>query len=177
MKTFKKLALILTLSIGLTACGTTAPVASYESKTIANNDCKCSVEIPTTWSEEFDFHPEAVIQAGSLDSEELFMVLSIEKGNFKDVTAEQYGEYVIEGVQESADDSKVHRREAIEINGLKGMQFEVYAVIDKQETLNIFTFLDTPERFYQVVAWSTSGGFPLVEDRLLEVVRSFRVMP
>lgn len=163
----------------LTACGSPESIAlSYEAKTLSNDDCRCTVEVPNNWDETLDFHPQGSIEAGNFDTEELFMVLHLEKQPGQEtISVRDYGNYVLEGVESSADTFTVNSAQEITINGLPGYQVEVSAVIDQQESINIFTFLGDEENFYQIVAWSSNVGFPIVEGRLYEATSTFRVLP
>ena len=78
----------------------------------------------------------------------------------------------MESVVENAEitDSK-----PIEINGLRGRQFEVKGSVEKLRVTYIFFVLETEEQYYQIMSWTLTSRFQKNKPILRDVMSSFKL--
>ena len=65
---------------------------------------------------------------------------------------------------------------SLKINGFDAKQFEASGTVDKIKIKYIFTVVDTPDHFYQIVAWTLTSKFEENKPALLDVISSFKLV-
>jgi hypothetical protein len=62
------------------------------------------------------------------------------------------------------------------VNGFEAQRFEMRGEIDKIKGFFIFTLIDTPDTYYQIMSWTMDSMSDKNKPKLLEVSDSFQLV-
>lgn len=152
MKPAVKLAcLLLSAIVALTGCGAGGPDLTET----LNSDNGLQMRIPDTWSADDQLNPVAVIQASNREAESYVVVISDLKDDLaEDATLEEFGEIAVEEFVSSLSDTEVTAPAEVEGSELDALRYGVTASADELELSYLFTVMETPDSFIQVIAWT-----------------------
>jgi hypothetical protein len=144
-------------------------------KVMTSTDGKCQLTVPRNWSVQKDLNDDAVIQAGNLRAEQYAVVISDTKVDFTDeMNLLGITELVRNGLAETVPDPIFSENKPVTVNGYSALQFEVSGSVDKIRARWIYTIVDSPKNFHQIIAWSLASKYEANKPVFLEVINSFR---
>ncbi|NHW38012.1 hypothetical protein GQF04_26245 [Paenibacillus aceris] len=92
---------------------------------------------------------------------------------------DDYQEIIIDQMKsnDTITDFKVTSEEDLTVNGFAAKQTEIHSVINKSiNAAYQITFIETKDRFYQVIFWTTAKQMISSRGDLSKIVSSFREM-
>lgn len=149
------LCLILTGTVLLAACGSEPNL----SKTLTSEN-GLEMRIPDSWTEDSALNPGADLQASNREAESYVVVISDLKQDLQeDVTLEEFGDFAVQQFMAGLNDpdlsfADLDEPERVESSGLEGLRYEISASPDDLDLSYLFTVIESPDRFTQVVAWT-----------------------
>jgi hypothetical protein len=148
---------------------------SQAPKVIAGGDGKTSLTVPDKWRPLTTLHEEAKLQAADVVAEQYAIVISESKAGFADdMTLDDFTELIMTAPKEAVTDLKVADPAPFEVNGYQARQFEAAGTVDKIKIKWIFTTIEAPKNFHQIVMWTTPAKFEENEKIFQDVVKSFQ---
>ena len=144
-------------------------------KVIIGTDGKCQLTVPGSWSAQKDLNDDANIQVGNLIAEQYAVVISEPKIDFtSEMGLSGFADLVRKGINESIKTPILSENQSLQINGYPALQFEVSGSVDNIRARWIYTVIDAPENYYQIIAWTLNSKYDTNRPVLLEVAGSFR---
>jgi len=144
-------------------------------KVVTATDNKCQLTVPGNWQTRTDLHEEAALQTANLLSDQYAIVISESKADFnEDILLEDYTDLLKRSTKMKVSDVTFTESKLLEINGYPASQYEAEGSVDKIKIKWIFTVINAPKHFHQVVAWTTPSRFEQNKPVLTEVINSFK---
>lgn len=75
--------------------------------------------------------------------------------------------------EETLGNAKLGKVNKVVINGYQARQFEASGTVDKINARYIFTVIDTPDAYYQVMSWTLASAYSKNKKKLLGVTATF----
>lgn len=175
---FKLLPVILLLFVGL-GCSAINQIKkkveeSTKPKVLQCTGGKCQLTVPGSWNVETDLNDGANFQAGNRLKEQYAIVISESKTDFTgEVTLDDYVDIISKDISTRISDAKISDTKTLTINGYPAKQFEVSGSFNNIKANWIYTFVDAPKNFHQVLTWTLASKYEENKPVLLDVVNSF----
>lgn len=153
--TLRLLCLLLTTTALLAACGGGANL----SKTLTSEN-GLEMQVPDSWSEDSTLNPRADLQASNREAESYVVVISDLKQDLREgVTLEEFGDFAVQQFTAGLNDPDLSTAEwdepeRVDISGLDGLRYEISASPGDLDLSYLFTVIESPDRFIQVIAWT-----------------------
>lgn len=153
--TLRLLCLLLATTVLLAACDG----GSDLSKTLSSEN-GLEMRVPDSWSEDSTLNPGADLQASNRDAESYVVVISdLKRDLVEGLTLEEFGDFAVEQFIEGLNDPNLTfgdlgEPEPVESSGLDGLRYEVSASPGDLDLSHLFTVIESPDRFIQVIAWT-----------------------
>lgn len=140
-------------------------------KEFKSEDGMMSITLPANWNKQTDLMKDADIQVTKIDTEDYLGIISEDKDVFaKDATLEDYHKLIMENQKNAGalENLKFHDPVKIQVDGRDALQFEVTGEVSKVKIAYLFTLVDHPKHFTQVIFWTIDQYFndkkPLYQD-------------
>lgn len=144
-------------------------------KVLDCTDRRCQLTVPGRWQVETDLNDSANFQAGNRFAEQYAIVISESKKDFTDeTTLDDYVELISKDIPNVINDAEVSETRSLTINGYPAKQFEVGGSVDKIRAKWIYTFVEAPKNYHQILTWTLTSKYEENKPVLLEVVNSFK---
>ena len=131
--------------------------------------------MPGSWKIEKDLNDVANFQAANPLAEQYAIVISESKQDFSgDMSLDDYVELITKDIETRITDAEISETRSMTINGYPAKQFEVSGSVEKIKARWIYTFVDAPKNFHQILAWTIASKFDSNKPVLLDVVNSFK---
>ncbi len=144
-------------------------------KVITSTDGKCQLTVPASWSPQKDLNDDANIQAGNLLAEQYTVVISETKVDFTDdMDLNGFTEIVRKGIGETIKTPIVSEIRPLMVNGYPAVQFDVTGSVDNIKARWLYTIVDTPKNYHQILAWTLNSKYEANKPVFLEVINSFK---
>lgn len=176
-QTILALGLILFVALGCNLASQIKKQAekSDAPKVINATDNTCQLTVPGSWQIRTDLHEEATLQAANLLAEQYAVVISESKSNFtEDILIRDYTDLLIRSTTMKVPDATFSEIKSATINGYEANQFEADGSVDKIKIKWLFTVINAPRHFHQIVTWSTPTRYEKNKDVFLGVINSFK---
>lgn len=175
----KVLPLIILLVVGLGCSAINQLKKKVEEtqkpKVLDCTDRKCQLTVPGDWSVETDLNDVANFQAGNRFKEQYAIVISESKSDFTgEVTLDDYVEIISKDIENRITDAKISETKTLTIGGYPAKQFEVSGAIGSIKAKWLYTFIDAPKNFHQILAWSIASKFDENTPVFSDVINSFK---
>ncbi|MGF7047957.1 hypothetical protein J2T13_002463 [Paenibacillus sp. DS2015] len=142
-----------------------------ETAEFTSEDGMMTISLPANWNKQSNLMEDADIQASKIDSEDYLGIISEDKELFADdTTLEEYHKLIVESQTNSGvlENLKIHDPVKTQVDGRDALQFEVTGEITKVKVAYLFTLVDHPHHFTQVIFWTIDQYFndrkPLYQD-------------
>lgn len=144
-------------------------------KVLECTDRKCQLTVPGSWKIEKDLNDVANFQAANKISEQYAIVISESKQDFTgDVSLDYYVELITKDINTQINDAQIGETKSIMVNGYPAKQIEVSGSVEKVKAKWIYTFIDAPKNFHQILAWTIASKYDANKPVLLGVIDSFK---
>lgn len=148
---------------------------AQEPQVVSATDGKSQLTVPGTWSTQKDLNDNATIQTGNLLAEQYAIVISESKEDFTDkMTLNEYVDIIRKSAKETLNDAVLTENRSLTINGYPAVQFEVDGSVSNIKAKWLYTLVDAPKNFHQILAWSSASKFEKNKSVFLEVINSFK---
>lgn len=148
---------------------------SQKPKVLECTDRKCQLTVPGNWKTETDLNDVANFQAGNRFAEQYAIVISDSKQDVtEEMTLDDYAELILKDFKTKVENVEQTDTKTLTISGYPAKQMEFSGVIDKIKIKWIYTFVDTPKNFHQIMAWTTFSQYESNKSVLLDVINSFK---
>lgn len=138
-------------------------------------DRKCQLTVPGSWKTQTDLNDVANLQAANPLAEQYAIVISESKQDFTgDVSLDDYVELITKDINTRITDAQITETRSITISGYPAKQIEVSGSVEKVKAKWIYTFIDAPKNFHQILAWTIASRYDSNRPVLLEVINSFK---
>jgi hypothetical protein len=163
-------AAVIAVVLGLVACKEPAP------KVVVARNGSAQMTVPGNWKEDPDLNDEADVQASRRLSELYAMVLSEPRGPLGDANVDEVSELTrsrqLASFTGASEKGPVRRI----IHGHPAVQYELRGAGENGlRIVMLHTVIETPERFLQVLAWTTEERWEKHQERLQKIVDSVQV--
>lgn len=182
MKIYRRLTLTVIYLIAATGFGCSAISQikkqvdkSQSPQTIRCTDGKCELTVPGSWSAQTALNEQANLQAANPFAEQYLIVIAESKADFTGkMNLDDYKEIILENVRATVTDPVISDGRTVVVNGYPARQFEVAGSIKNIKANWIYTLVDAPKNYHQILAWSTASKFEANKPILLEAINSFK---
>jgi bifunctional DNA-binding transcriptional regulator/antitoxin component of YhaV-PrlF toxin-antitoxin module len=148
---------------------------TQQPKTLIGIDGKCQITIPGGWREDKQLNEKGVIQASNRLNEQYVLVMSNDKQDFaKSMTLSGITKLLREDLSENITEAETTAPIPTTVNGYPAEQFEASGSVQGIKVKYVYTVVDMPQNYYQILAWSLASRFDANKPQLLEVVNSFQ---
>lgn len=182
MKTYKIkiLTLIILFAAANFGCSAISQIKkevdkSQSPQTLRATDGKSELTVPGTWSVQKGLNDQATLQAANPFAEQYAIVMSESKMDFTDdMNLDGYTKIMLDNVRETITDPVISETKSLTVNGYPARQFEVGGSVQNIKASWIYTLIDAPQNYHQILTWSTASKFGQNKPVLLEAVNSFK---
>ncbi len=144
-------------------------------QTIIGTDNRAQLTVPGNWQKRTDLHDEAEIQAANLFKEQYVIVMSESKIDFSDdLTLKDFTDLIIGSTKKTINDVVITEVKTVKVNGYDANQFEITGTVDKVKARWLYTLIEAPNNFHQIVTWSLQSKFEQNRETFMEVINSFK---
>lgn len=148
---------------------------TQQPKVLTAADGTCQLSIPGGWVEDKALNDEAVIQTSHRFDELYVVVMSNNKADFTtDVTLDSLTQILRKNMSESVQQAESSNPTSTYISGNPARQFEMSGAVDGIKIKYIYTVVEAPKYYYQIISWTLASRFDGNKSKLLEVVDSFK---
>jgi hypothetical protein len=158
------------------------PNAEIPLKVAQATDGKSEVELLDGWTEETDLHESAEIQIAERSKDLYLIVLSenkesLQQEEFEDLSLDTYATVTLELLnQRLTEPELVQDATSMQVQDYPAVQYQIQGSIDGVTAKYLFTVVDTGDRFYQILAWTTPEQFASHEDDFQKIVQSLQIL-
>ena len=176
----RKMAPLFLLLIFSLGCGLINQVKkqveeSKKPKVINSTDNKCQLTVPGSWNLEKDLNDVANLQVANRFAEQYTIVISESKQDFgPKMDINKFTDLIRKEVPTAVPGAFITENNPITINGYPAVQFEVEGSIDDIKAKWLYTMVDAPNNFHQIIAWSLNSKYEKNKPVFLEVINSFK---
>jgi hypothetical protein len=178
--TIKTLSPILVLAVFVLGCSYFNQVKKeiekvQEPQIMTATDGKSQLSVPGTWSAQKDLNDNASIQAGNLLAEQYAIVISESKEDFSSkMTLNDYADVIRKSAKQTLTDAVLTETKPVTINGYPAVQFEVDGSVSNIKAKWLYTLVNAPNNFHQILAWSTASKYEKNKPVFVDVINSFK---
>ena len=144
--------------------------------TITSPDGLASIVLPSGWKQEQaqELHDQADLQASDRANEMYVIVMSENKEDFRDMTAEKHSQFTRSALTEKLESPEVSAPAQVTTGGLTGTQYEIRGGVDNLNIAYLHTTVESPTHFHQILAWTLKSRFDKNRPVLDAVIQSFK---
>lgn len=151
--------------------------ADKETQTITSNDNKSQLTVPGSWDKALNVNNDASLQTGNLIKGQYAIVITESKEELKGiVTLKDFADIVKKTAKENVllQGMETGETRSLTINGYPAMQFEANGTAAGVKLNWIYTMIDGPKNYHQVLTWSLANKYVENKPVLLDVANSFK---
>jgi len=144
-------------------------------QTLTASDGSSQIVVPGNWQTRSDLNDEATIQAGNLIGEVYVVVLRESKEDYgKKTDLDFFTNLVRDNFKGTVTEPVLSEPISLNINGHAAKQFETGGEMDNINIKYIYTTVETPKNYYQIITWTLASRYTENKVKLLEVSNSFK---
>jgi hypothetical protein len=171
--------LVMSFTLGCSLFNQMKKQAEADKKTqvITATDNKSELTVPGSWEKQSGLNNEAAIQVANLIGGQYAIVITESKKDLgSDITLQQFADAVKENTTKNVLIQNVVMSEPkpITINGYPAVQFESNGTAAGIKLNWIYTLINAPKNYHQVITWSLAAKYEQNKPVLLEVANSFK---
>lgn len=143
-------------------------------KTFTSEDGSVQVIASEDWKTT-DIHEQAILQIANRAKNKYIIVIDESKVDFADkTTIFDFAKLVLDGMKETTENVSVSEPTKVIINNYPGLQYYFQGEVDKIKVSYNISLIDTPETFYQVIAWSLQSNFDEYKEEFKTIISTFK---
>ncbi|MDQ6787707.1 MAG: hypothetical protein M3033_12940 [Acidobacteriota bacterium] len=144
-------------------------------QTITCTDGRCQLTVPGSWSIQTDLNKEANFQAANPLAEQYAIIISEAKTDFPPKTnLDGYAELIKQNAKKTTVDPVFSETKTIVVNGYPARQFELSGTINNIKANWIYTLVEAPKNYHQVLMWTIDSRYAANKPVLLEAANTFK---
>lgn len=178
---FNQIIALAILVFSVLGCSVLRQIPEMLSKTqppkdFVSTDGKVRLTAPGNWRVEKTLNDQAVLQI-SYPLQELYaIIIPDEKSTMpKGTDLDSFSDMVRGNMEKALSNSILKETTSTTVNGFEARRFEMQGEFNKVKGVFIFTLIDTPDTFYQVMSWTVDSMSKKNKPKLLEVSDSFNL--
>lgn len=150
--------------------------ADKKPQVITAGDNKSQLTVPGTWEKQRGLNNEASLQAAYLMGGQYAIVITESKKEIGTVSLQEFADAVKENTKKNVllQDIVMSEPKLMTINGYPAAQFETSGTAAGIKLNWIYTLVDAPKNYHQVITWSLAQKYEQNKPVLLEVANSFK---
>lgn len=142
---------------------------------IISTDGKAQITVPGTWKQETELNELATLQVSNPFSDLYVIAIPNSKEDFTDeFNLDKITDLSREEMSNNVSNAETTNPVPTIVNGAPARQFEINGTVEGIKARYIYTVVDAPSSYYQILAWTTASKFESNKNTLLEVVNSFK---
>jgi hypothetical protein len=151
--------------------------AGKKTEVITSTDNKTQLTIPGSWDKQTNLNDDATLQVANLIGGQYAIVISESK---KDLGTELSLQDLTDAAKENTtknvllENVVMGEPKPVTINGYPAVQFESNGMAAGIKLNWIYTLIDAPKNYHQVITWSLASKYEQNKPVLLEVANSFK---
>lgn len=144
-------------------------------KTFTSEDDSVQLVAYEDWKINTTLNEQAIIQIANMAQDKYLIIIEESKIDFADdTTILDYASLVLEGMEETAENVSVSELTDLTINNNPALQYYFHGEVDKVKVSFNITVIETPEYFYQVLAWSLQSSFDEHKEEFRSIISTFK---
>jgi hypothetical protein len=148
---------------------------SQKPKTVSSTDNKSQLTVPGNWSIEKDLNQEATLQVANRFAEQYAIVISESKQDFPaKFDLDSFADIIMKNAKQTITSPIVSEIKTITINGYPAKQFEIEGTLDNIKAKWLYTMVDAPKNYHQILNWTLVSRYEQNKPVFLELINSFR---
>jgi hypothetical protein len=145
-------------------------------KTVVSTDNKVELTVPASWSIQTNLNEQANLQVGQPLQELYTIIIPDSKANIdQSVDLEFLADSIRKNTEQSLTNGTTTDLVSLKIDGFEAKQFEASGGYQKINAKYIFTIINTPDTYYQMMSWTLADRFETNKEILDQVIRSFKL--
>jgi hypothetical protein len=137
-------------------------------------DGRCQITVNTSWKSDGALNKEAVIGASNRLKELYVIVLVDERSLITQKSLQSYADFTRGLLTRAVTNLREQPSTHLQVRGHEAVQTRLRGRVDGIDITYLHTVVETPTRYYQVLAWTLEEREERNLPRLLEVVNSFQ---
>ena len=166
----KTLSPVLVLAVFVFGCS----LFNQKPQVVTGTDGKSQLTVPGTWNTQTDLNDNATIQVGNVILEQFTIVISESKEDFATLDFDDYIDIIRRSAKQTLTDAVLTESRSITVNGYPAVQFEVDGSVARIKAKWLYTLVDAPKNYHQVLAWSSAAKYEKNKPVFVDVVNSFK---
>lgn len=170
---FRKLLAGVFMLVILAGCSQ-AREALSGTKTLVSADGALQFEVPASWSAQTDLNDAAALQAADRDAEAYAVVIEDPRAPFQAMDLGRFADTQMQKLVGTVELANLAEPRLVPVGDREAIQYQLTGILNGVEVAYLYTFIETPDRFLRVVAWSLAPNFTANRSTLEEVAASVR---
>lgn len=143
-------------------------------KRVASPDGALEFRVPASWTEATDLNEVASLQAGDTVAEAYAVVIEDPRRAFASLDLAGFADRQMQQQVTRVGLANLGGPETLTVDGKPAVRYRLKGFHNAVEVVYLYTFVETPDRFLKVVAWSLSPNFEDNRQTLERVSASVR---
>lgn len=176
---FNQIIVIAILVFSVLGCSALRQIPEMFTKTLppkdfVSTDGKVRLTAPGNWRVEKNLNDQAVLQIAYPLQELYAIIIPDEKASLpKGTDLDSFTEMVRGNMEKALSDPVIKETTSTTVNGFEARRFEMQGEFNKIKGLFVFTLVDTPDAYYQIMSWTMDSMAKKNKPKLLEVSDTF----
>lgn len=133
--------------------------------------------MPGRWSLEKDLNDVANLQVANRFAEQYTIVISESKQDFgPKMDLNKFTDLIRKDIPTAIPGAVIMEKTSTTVNGYPAVQFEVEGTVEDVKAKWLYTMVDAPKNYHQILAWSLVSKYAKNKPVFLEVINSFKEM-
>lgn len=148
-----------------------------EPKVVESKDKTVQLTVPKSWSTKLKLNPVATLEVSQPLQEVYAVIIPDPKVNLiKTADLDWFTDQVRKNLQIKMKDVRFSETTKLKINGFEARRFEASGTVEKIKIGYVFSIVETPENFFQVMTWTLESSFKERKPILKKVSDSFKLI-
>lgn len=143
-------------------------------RTLTSSDGALQFQVPSSWSARTDLNDSAALQAGDPEAEAYAVVIEDPRAPFQAFDLGRFADTQMQELVGAVELANLAEPRLVPVGDREAIQYQLTGVLNGVEVAYLYTFIETPDRFLRVVAWSLASNFTANRDELEAVAASVR---
>lgn len=176
---FAPVLVLIYLTLGCSLLSQIKKQAEADKKTqvVTARDNKSQLTVPASWDTGLSVNNEASIQTGKMIDGQYAIVITESKKDFAaGLSLDDFTDAIKENTRKNVllQDIVISEAKPLTINGYPAQQFEANGTAAGIKINWIYTMVDAPKNYHQVLTWSLASKYVQNKPVLLEIANSFK---
>lgn len=148
---------------------------SKKPEILMSTDGKCQLTVPGSWKTEKDLNDDATLQTSHRFDELYVIVIPNSKADFtEEMTLDSLTQALRADFSGNVPQAESTNPVRTFVNGNEARQFEMSGSVKGIKAKYIYTVVDAPNNYYQIISWTLASRYETNKTKLLEVISTFK---